>query len=362
MLKRISGNSAINFVLLILTSPFALSFSENNAVSQDFIYHDDFNDGELKSPGRWYKYEGPGTADATTGDFVIESPSAWSMWSLSHIDDERLRPRSEWSFRAKINMEDVFLAIGTNVYHHAGLWEENGESILRAGTGGNGPRSTTIVPYPLVEEDLFLQMDSFDGDITASVWKEGDPDSLIQHSHFYDPVNVRPSFGVNGGSATFYEIWISTSPLPITFLDGDFNADGVLDADDIDSLADAMGTADSTFDLNEDGVIDFQDHSVWVHDVKGTWYGDANLDGEFSSLDLVVIFQTGKFETDEAASWSDGDWNGDKVFSTSDLVTAFQDSGYEQGQRQAVAAVPEPSSVIALMMAFLGLILRRRRI
>lgn len=62
--------------------------------------------------------------------------------------------------------------------------------------------------------------------------------------------------------------------------------------------------------------------------------GDSNLDGQFSTHDLIVVFQAGKFETGEKAIWDEGDWNGDGYFTTADLTAAFQAGTYEQGPQQ----------------------------
>ncbi|MCA9200331.1 MAG: hypothetical protein KDA87_22480 [Planctomycetales bacterium] len=58
--------------------------------------------------------------------------------------------------------------------------------------------------------------------------------------------------------------------------------------------------------------------------------GDANLDGVFSSADLVLIFTAGRFEDEipDNAGWPEGDWDGDQEFSTSDLVYAFDVGTY----------------------------------
>lgn len=60
--------------------------------------------------------------------------------------------------------------------------------------------------------------------------------------------------------------------------------------------------------------------------------GDSDHDGAFGTGDLVEVFQEGKFETGEEASFDQGDWNGDGFFDTSDLVYAFQNGGYNQPQ------------------------------
>jgi hypothetical protein len=53
-------------------------------------------------------------------------------------------------------------------------------------------------------------------------------------------------------------------------------------------------------------------------------YGDANLDGDFNSIDLVQVFRAGKYETSQAAAWSDGDFNLDGRFNSQDLIAALQ--------------------------------------
>ncbi|MCA9171694.1 MAG: hypothetical protein KDB23_28700, partial [Planctomycetales bacterium] len=145
---------------------------------------------------------------------------------------------------------------------------------------------------------------------------------------------------------------------------GDFDGDGLLTADDMDRLSQAVadGLTDTEFDLDNDGEVAQGDRDHWVKTLKKTWYGDANLDGEFNSSDLVTVFSAGQYEdaTDKNSSWATGDWNGDGDFNSSDLVTAFQDGGYEAGLRPAVAAVPEPTTGLLAVSGGLMLLLRRQ--
>lgn len=135
---------------------------------------------------------------------------------------------------------------------------------------------------------------------------------------------------------------------------GDFNMSGDLDAGDIDELSRAVRemSVDMKYDLTGDAKVDDADREFWITDssVAHTWVGDANLDGAFSSQDFVVVFLEGKYETNETAGWGQGDWNGDGVFSSQDFVASFLDGGYEAGPRPAVAAVPEPSSMVLLLL------------
>ena len=153
---------------------------------------------------------------------------------------------------------------------------------------------------------------------------------------------------VRGTSVATIDHWTLTNDI----LEGDFNDDDVLDAQDIDLLSNEVrnGTNDPAFDLGNEGIVDESDRVIWVHDLKNTYFGDSNLDAEFNSSDFVTVYQAGEYEDqiDMNSGWVEGDWNGDGDFTSRDLVFAFQDGGYEQGPR--VAIVPEPSSVFLVLL------------
>jgi uncharacterized protein YjbI with pentapeptide repeats len=170
----------------------------------------------------------------------------------------------------------------------------------------------------------------------------------------------------DGFDPTAFGLTLMLSPL------GDMAANDVLDVADIEMLQQRLlgrllqyWLPDAMFDVNSDDNVTSADVTVWVKDLKHTWFGDANLDGEFSGGDLVQVFAAGKYEATERnfygdivnpATWSTGDWNTDGEFTSSDLVLAFQDGGYEAGPRTDVAAVPEPSGLIPLALGLGGLI------
>ena len=141
--------------------------------------------------------------------------------------------------------------------------------------------------------------------------------------------------------------WITKEPAlgPI----GDFDGNGLLDVNDIQLLAGGLESQDLAFDLNGDNQIDGTDRDQWVRAERSTWYGDADLDGEFNSTDIVLVFTSAKFETGEAATWATGDWNLDGQFDSSDMIVAFADGGFEVGPRQAVP-VPEPNHIGILLL------------
>ena len=59
--------------------------------------------------------------------------------------------------------------------------------------------------------------------------------------------------------------------------------------------------------------VDETDRGIWVRDLKFTWFGDATLDGEFNSGDLVAVLASGNYEVDVDAVWSTGDFTGTAV-------------------------------------------------
>ncbi|MFC1757899.1 dockerin type I domain-containing protein, partial [Planctomycetota bacterium] len=215
-----------------------------------------------------------------------------------------------------------------------------------------------------------------------SIGEEGEIGDLFAHSDdsaigYYEGQTAYPDINATGGGGYFegvidevalYNVALSADRIKAQYdaaiggggLLGDFNNDGELNVMDIELLSQEVRdqTDNASFDVNNDQVVNGEDRSVWVKDLKNTWFGDANFDGEFNSGDFVTVFTAGLYESEEAADWSQGDWNGDGKFNSSDFVSAFSDGGYELGLRPA--AVPEPSSVV-LLVGGLALLACRRR-
>jgi hypothetical protein len=142
---------------------------------------------------------------------------------------------------------------------------------------------------------------------------------------------------------------------------GDYDNDGQLTAVDIDLLSAAVvaGSTDAKYDLDSDGTVSGADRDRWVHTLKNTYFGDADLDGEFSSGDLVQMLASGLYEADLPSGWASGDFNGDDRTDSSDLVVALSDGGYEAGPRAAVSSVPEPGGLMLLVLGGLVVLVRR---
>jgi len=123
---------------------------------------------------------------------------------------------------------------------------------------------------------------------------------------------------------------------------GDFDADGVVDASDIDSLYQHLapaGEADVGYDLDGDGDVDAADVAVLIHDVLNTEFGDANLDGTVDTVDLTCLATS----YGQAGGWTSGDFNGDGVVDTADLTLLGTYFGF-------LAAVPQPLSTAGLAL------------
>ena len=107
---------------------------------------------------------------------------------------------------------------------------------------------------------------------------------------------------------------------------GDFNADGNWDCDDIDELVGqvASGSSDGTYDMNADGMVDRDDISEWLavagatNLASGNAYldGDANLDGFVDGSDFN-LWNNNKFT--QTAEWCSGDFNADGFIDSSDF-------------------------------------------
>jgi len=198
------------------------------------------------------------------------------------------------------------------------------------------------------------------------VVREDEPDYVTEYLELLRPEDsdaVRLEF-VTGGPQTetgvMYVDDISLAPLGA--VPGDVNGDGAVDVTDIDALTQAVldNSTDQRFDLNGDQTITAADRQHWIKEFQRTHLGDANLDKEFNSSDLVQVFGGGKYELDKDASWGEGDWDGDRRFGSGDLVAAFADGGYEQGPPIGVNTVPEPTSLVLLITVLIGIAIRRQ--
>jgi len=213
---------------------------------------------------------------------------------------------------------------------------------------------TTPFTYDPTQGNLLMDVVSFSGQDIAQI---DDQDSTMIGVFSPDPLGEEGEI-LNAGLVVKFLFQEAGIP-------GDFDSNGVLEANDIDLLSAEVRAGSNTpsFDLNDDNLVNNGDRTVWVNELKQTYFGDADLNGEFNSGDFVIVFQAGEYEDGVAGNsgWATGDWDGDTEFASGDFVVAFQAGGFEQGPRAAVAAVPEPASWVLLSLALLMTFHRRRR-
>ncbi|MCP4193069.1 MAG: VCBS repeat-containing protein [Planctomycetaceae bacterium] len=133
---------------------------------------------------------------------------------------------------------------------------------------------------------------------------------------------------------------------------GDFDGDGSVDEADIALLCAAIQgqDLDPLFDLNADELINLDDWDSMIRDILQTSAGDANLDGLFTTADLVLVFQAGEYEDDipNNSLWGQGDWNCDGEFDSGDLVAAFQGGQFELPAPPTAAVASDLAAAIQL--------------
>lgn len=163
----------------------------------------------------------------------------------------------------------------------------------------------------------------------------------------------------------------------VVSLPGDFNEDGVVDADDIDFYSGQIGLAssdtgfDSRLDWDVDGVIDIEDHNFHIENhvvtsngVTGALLGDTNLDGSVDVLNDAFTL-VGNLNSTGPYSYASGDLNADqRVDVLGDAFTLIGNLGQTTDSivsTPTTSSVPEPGSTLLIGLMITGIIMKRRR-
>ncbi len=180
----------------------------------------------------------------------------------------------------------------------------------------------------------------------------------------------------NGGFSATYTLAVSDEDLPgaatgndliLTLnatvsllgdvdLDGDQSPDDI-DTNDIDACYTLFGTSGPFADLNDSCLVDQADVDMLIRDIIGTNYGDADLDGDIDTDDLLVV-STHWDPTGQTYAYWQGDFDGDDDIDTDDLLAVSANWDPVGGR----STVPEPATLFLLGAGGLvGLIGRSRR-
>ena len=132
----------------------------------------------------------------------------------------------------------------------------------------------------------------------------------------------------------------------VEYIDGDFNADGIYDCSDLDTLvaAIAAGTNNQAYDMNSDLLVNQNDLDTWLA-VAGVanlphhqpyLAGDGNLDGFVDVADFT-IWNENKFTSNPA--WCRGDFNADGLVDVSDF-NLWSENKYRDQARTGAVPIP----------------------
>lgn len=328
-----------------------------------------YGNGEITEAGYAFNLEGTESPMNTVQETIIRQ--VYGQGSFLHeivLKDLALGDGGENAFNAgtTISLRHVLATGEPNRRFGISLFDpqEPGVWQLQLSTGIDGARQTVMVPKAAEYSRIALRYDH-DTSLIAGYYDFDMLDEL-------PPVELEVPLVSDLTSESETRLDISAALLdtsgvlhswsltPFSNMTGDFSGNGALDVTDIDELSVQVrgATNDARFDLNGNSLVDNADLAVWVHDLKKTYFGDADLDGQFNSQDLTLVFQAGRYEDaiQGNSGWASGDWNADAEFTSSDLVIAFQDGGYEKGLRPAVSAVPESNGLVLLVMGVCGLL------
>ena len=359
---------------------FVFVFNGINSISAELILHFDME--QTTSPF----VDRVGGLEATAADFGhlygLEGPAGFGLaagledngsWQLTVDDSAVFRElANDFTVAAWIYLDSDTLPVKVDTGPNPGLnrffgddiaWDADGWAMGVWEDGRVRFTKNGIVDLDTV--DSFVELDTWTH-VAAAVSSDDGVTIYVDGEAAENWFNVND---LNNGVGTnreddLYGLGRTYGPTQGQWVGGSFDEirvyDHVLSEDDVAELM--IPVVDDPAARLDDGTLtDPAARADYVHDVLGTWLGDADLDGQFNSSDLVTVFTAGKYESGDAAVWAEGDWNGDSTFGSGDLVVAFTDGGYEAGSRAAIAAVPEPSSCILFGLGMLLVLKRRRR-
>jgi hypothetical protein len=149
-------------------------------------------------------------------------------------------------------------------------------------------------------------------------------------------------------------------------VDADFDGDGSIGTTDVDLLVAeiAAGNNEPTLDLDGDGFVTDADLTLWLEQAgeanigPGISYleGDANLDGNVNATDLNAL----GINWQGTASWSGGDFTADGAVDAADLNLIG--INWQKSVLAAASSVPEPATgiVLAWLLSVIGIWRRGR--
>jgi hypothetical protein len=275
----------------------------------------------------------PGYAPTAMNDFFADWPPEYLA-----VDSHFMLSAAQVMFSTTVATEDLdkpnAIVDGDGLLHGWGTYLRSGAMGFRGLLGVQQPSvalAQIVVPH---------------GSDPDWVWING----LVATNQMKDPYMLRGS---------------QTSPFP-----GDTDHDGDVDLVDLGNLAGGYGlTSGATWetgDFDGDADIDLVDlgtlaGNYFVIPPVDQWIPrDTNHDGDVDLVDLGTISRY--FGTTSGATWEMGDFDGDGDVDEADFGGPIVGHALpEYGLPADIDVVPEPGSVLLLMVGVLGLRRQRRR-
>jgi hypothetical protein len=186
---------------------------------------------------------------------------------------------------------------------YSGSLSDNGEQLRLERPDTPPVEDLMLTPYVNIDEVIY---DNFAPWPTTA---DGSGNSLqrVAAVHYGNSSFTWLSAGASPGSTEF-----------VADLMGDLNGDQLVNARDVDSLLDAVTSANnlSHYDFDANGEVDSSDVAVFLASI-GSLMGDANLDGVVNAADLNLVGIN--WRASHCASWSGGDFSGDGAVTAVDL-------------------------------------------
>ena len=340
-----------------------------------YYFHDDFEDEIINdfAPGNWHRGNWAGNGQLIVEDENVLITNCGVGGCALGMKDEH----NQWAYYT-----DVSYRVQGRITEGSGsiaIWGRSLDPRVYYGfvnTRGEHGIGDTVhgfvntrerLPFDveMAVDDVVMKLDIIGDEVSFSAWRAGDEPVDLPIASFRDSTL---SVGTVGPTLTAYEDPASNDLVSAVFrwmeiaeiIPGDVDTNDVIDVRDIDYLSVAIreGLDNNRYDVDRNGEVEPADRQMLLSDVKDLWIGDADLDGEFNSADLVAVFQAGEYDDANAgnSTWGTGDWDGNGEFDSADFVVAFQDGGYEQGTKNQVASVPEPNSVWITAIGFVGIL------